>query len=91
MTRKETNSNGEEIKVEYEVKALSNTITKVNKDGTISEILIGDYVDYVSNTNTSMKWRVLEVEKGQLLLMSTSNVATLTLNGEDIYYKELVN
>lgn len=61
-----------------------NTITKGNQT-----ITIGDYYDYDETKNgkidnlTDVKWRVLGVEDGKLLIVSTSSVGEVTLGSKD--------
>lgn len=57
-------------------------VTNEYKNLTIN---IGDYINYNVPTASSYtgNWRVLGVEDGKLLIVSASNVTSLTLNGAD--------
>ena len=63
---------------------VGNTITKGNQT-----LTIGDYYDYDETKNckiddlTDVKWRVLGVEDGKLLIVSTSSVGEVTLGSKD--------
>ena len=61
-------------------------IKKVNKDGSVQTLAIGDYVGYevgVEGYTDEKGWQVLGVDNGKILLVSANSVGTCELVGKD--------